>query len=435
MVRQSLSVEVQPPIDCVIDNGLVPRLIALLQCNNTTVQEEAAWALTNIASGSSQHTQFLINHGIVPNLISIICSPHPSVSDQAIWGIGNIAGDSTGMRNMVLENGGLTVLLKALKKHPSTSTLLRNSAWTLSNMFRGKPLPPQEYFIQALPTLDELLNSTDTEVLCDSLWCLSYVSDAPNEQIQTILMRPNIVQRLIAILSNPANTKSLINPALRSIGNFLTGDDVQTQMVLDAGALNVLKAMLSDAKTSIRKEACWCISNITSGTRDQIEMVLQTGIFPEIIRRASPSEDLYVRKEAIWALSNACCGGKREQIVHMVQAGLINCLFIATSWEDVTVVKVALEGLQHTVRSYETANMPRDLMIADFSDGHHSVRGRLATALSHHNREIHNLAKEIAKHFEDVDVADGIEFAELVLSDTEESEVTPMHGDFQGFSF
>ena len=67
-------------------------------------------------------------------------------------------------------------------------------------------------------------------------------------------------------------SQSVQSAALRAVGNIVTGDDMQTQVVLQCMVLPCLLHLLSSSKESIRKEACWTISNITAGNRAQIQV-------------------------------------------------------------------------------------------------------------------------------------------------------------------
>lgn len=60
-----------------------------------------------------------------------------------------------------------------------------------------------------------------------------------------------------------------MTPALRAIGNIVTGTDEQTQVVIDAGVFAVFPSLLTNSKTNIQKEATWTMSNITAGRQDQ----------------------------------------------------------------------------------------------------------------------------------------------------------------------
>lgn len=70
---------------------------------------------------------------------------------------------------------------------PKNKSLITNSVWCLSNLCRGKPGPDITKINPAIPVLNFLLDNSDEEVLIDTLWALSYLSDGPNTNIQLVI--------------------------------------------------------------------------------------------------------------------------------------------------------------------------------------------------------------------------------------------------------
>jgi len=116
--------------------------------------------------------------------------------------------------------------------------------------------------------------------------------------------------------------------------------------MLNCLVLDPLCNLLQFNSTSIRKEACWAISNIAAGNRIQIEqLIMHPTIIPNLIHVAS-YDKFSVRKEALWAFCNMINGASKKQEIFLLSKNVLIPLCQALSCDDKNCIQCCLEGLE-----------------------------------------------------------------------------------------
>ncbi|KAI4810515.1 hypothetical protein KUCAC02_013455 [Chaenocephalus aceratus] len=393
--RKLLSKEPNPPIDEVISTAGVVNLFVqfLKRSENCTLQLRRL--------GTHQHRLWDLPERS-PIFSSWLNSEYEDVQEQAVWALGNIAGDNAECRDYVLDCGHPAFSTTVTRKVQPSYNDSQRSVGSVQPLPGEEPPPDFAKVSPCLKVLSRLLFSSDPDVLADACWALSYLSDGPNEKIQTVI-DSGVCRRLVELHSD----YKVVSPALRAVGNIVTGDDIQTQVILNCSALPCLLHLLSSPKESIKKEACWTVSNITAGNRAQIQNVIDANIFPVLIEILQKAE-FRTRKEAAWAVTNATSGGTPAQITYLVSLNTIKPMCDLLTVMDSKIVQVSLNGLENILRLGEQEAKQSGSGINPYCALIEEAYGldKIEFLQSHENQEIYQKAFDLIEHYFGVEEED-----------------------------
>nr|XP_027202184.1 importin subunit alpha-like [Dermatophagoides pteronyssinus] len=293
----------------------------------------------------------LLNAGVLTPMYKLLQHEVITIVEQVVWFVGNVAGDCDKCRKLLINQGFPSAILQVLRNQlpisNNTLFIIRIIVWTLTNFTRSaKYLKPSD-LNQWINILNEFLVSVDQEILSDSSWSTFYILDSflsgEQNEIINIYIKSGLASKIIANLkTDPPNIS--LSACLRSLGTLLTGNDSQTDILLNLDCIEPLKNLLSSTKKEVRREACWAISNITAGSTKQIQLVIDKNVFPKLVEICYDS-NFDIRKEAIWALSNACTSATKEQIAYLFEINVLKCFSKEINCLDSSLMNVVLDAL------------------------------------------------------------------------------------------
>ncbi|GMT32700.1 hypothetical protein PFISCL1PPCAC_23997 [Pristionchus fissidentatus] len=301
------------------DHSLIDNLIEIVRDAEKAadIRTDAAWAITNLlCSKRTPLTHEIIKKGALTVFVWCIKTGEYKLRDQCIWGIGNISADCSQCKDTVRSTDVLDVIAKQMHSGVFLSKeSSRCAIWCCLNILRGANAPISPRTARLLLTaITKSMHrfESDGNIITDSLLTLSLLADDRNFfhfphlwpiQIDAMINEPGLITCTLAAIET--GCAPLVSPALRLIGNIITGTDEQTEKVITRdGFIKLIFFALDSPVGQVRREAAWILSNIAAGPPTHVNLIIQDNELISKLMFLLRKDDSRLQKEVCWVFAN-----------------------------------------------------------------------------------------------------------------------------------
>ncbi|KAJ1722618.1 hypothetical protein LPJ61_005910 [Coemansia biformis] len=297
----------------VLEGECVDALIGFLGTTDASEKLQSLWCLTNIAAGEVAMAEKALP--AVPYLLELISSDDVELQNQAIWAIGNLAAEGETGRERLFANGVLQPLVDVLSD-TRDSMVLQTACFALSNMARR----PNSYFDRAFElevpqkVAQRLVQfSGDSACVAELAWVCAYLTASSSEQQLDQLLRTGAIDSLLQhALGAPETEFATLIPVTRTLGNVAAGTDAQTHaLVSKDGFLDlIIRGIEITSSRALEKESLWVLSSVTAGRKEDVDAVVAAGAVARLVSIVE-KRNFDIKKEAAFSLLNIAIVGQR----------------------------------------------------------------------------------------------------------------------------
>ncbi|KAG9046216.1 Importin subunit alpha-4 [Tulasnella sp. UAMH 9824] len=332
------------------------KLRRLLQCRPPEVvvqpfRAEAAWIVSNIASGTSEQTATVVEAGAIPKLVAMFPTDVTGVQENALWALGNIGGDCEEFREMVVEVGGIQPPLDVLDAPEKYTEKVQNTAsWVLTCYLTPRYAEFRlDVMSQMIPILAKFLRSapenSNYETLGYAVKALDQI--CANDEAAELTITTGILPRLVEFCTK--DDANLSSQAVGCVGRFTAGSEASTDAAIEAGLLEALKPCISHRQVAVRDNACWAASNVAAASLSQVHALLRAGLLPTFVTVVGNKEEVpKTRNEATWALAKLVNTAlvHPELVDSLIEANCVEAFSNAMATHHFNTQRLAVESLQ-----------------------------------------------------------------------------------------
>ncbi|KAJ2482903.1 hypothetical protein IWW56_000745 [Coemansia sp. RSA 2131] len=284
----------------------------VLAASDAEATLQALWCLTNIAGGEPRMAERALE--AAPNVVSLVESQSVELQNQAIWALGNMAAEGERARNQLHANGVVDAIVDVVKT-TRDALVLQTACFALSNLAR-KPSAFFAYLFdlcvpQAVAQQLRVFGG-DAECVAELAWVCVYLSASSSASQIDAVVASGAVDLLVEYATKSNVGSATLIPIIRMLGNIAAGTDAQTHALASNPLFVTLlvRSIESTSSRAVEKEALWVLSSVTAGSSDDVDIMVRAGVVSDLVRIIG-TQNFDIRKEAAYSLLNIAIVGQR----------------------------------------------------------------------------------------------------------------------------
>ncbi|KAK7397110.1 hypothetical protein VNO78_18277 [Psophocarpus tetragonolobus] len=219
----------KPPVNFEQVKSALPVLHGLIHSTDEEVVTDACWALSSLSGGSINNIQAIIELGVSPKLIEILQCSSDTVILPALQTLGNIVyGDDAQTQHVI--DMQLLPRLHHLLTHAHRKSVIKEACWTISNITAGNIAQIQAVInANIIPPLVDFLLHAELEIKEEVAWAICNMTRGSREHIRYVAAQ-GCINGLCKLLTCP--DPNVVAVCLEGLENILVVGEADKEMGL-----------------------------------------------------------------------------------------------------------------------------------------------------------------------------------------------------------
>jgi hypothetical protein len=325
-------------VDSFLRTNTLGRILELVFSDATEdVKYQALSVLINLSSApgdTGSHAIWRAREDIVEEFEDLMMTEGHRITGSVMWCLANIASSVPDYALEMIEHTFQNDCLTILQNGRTSNEYLKNASFLLMNLADRMN---QETAVNTLTGVSRIpsRNLISTESLTDLIWTIQKLFSITNDLCG---ISPAFLVRCLEY------TNSVVQPALRIIGDISSSDDSQLiNTLLRQNLISALQNLLLRPYTP--NNVLWVLSNLAVEPYGGLAIVNQAGLLLDVARRATRTA------EAIWVLSNLVKRGSSVVIGALIRCGCGLAFLNVLKKERIDLIskKLCLESLESLI--------------------------------------------------------------------------------------